>query len=293
MTRVLKNDPGLSRKKSPRYNSEFTLDARVTKMGDIQNLNLTIITVVKDHSSGLARTLKSISQQDFRNWDVIVVVGKSQDLTLSVAREMADADDRIVVVEQVGLGIYSAMNQGLNQARGHFVCFMNAGDQFASPQILTEVSEEIANTNCGVIIGGHRVVGRERTEEFKHSRKQVLELEFAFNRRSGCHQSMFFQTQTLLDSGGFDTKYLLASDFDAVLKVIRNSGAFRVSSIYSTIEPGGAADVGIFRVHREKHHIRSVHFNRISITILSLGWTATAGAKVALSRILKVGKHKS
>jgi hypothetical protein len=146
----------------------------------------------------------------------------------------------------------------------------------------------MTNTNYGVIIGGHQVVQCEGSEEFSYSRKNISQIEFAFNRRSGCHQSMFFQTQTLLNVGGFDTRYLLASDFDAILKVIRNDGALRVPRIYSKIEPGGAADLGIFRVHQEKHKIRIRHFNNIVIIVLSFGWTVAAGTKVMLSRLLKL-----
>lgn len=253
----------------------------------------TIITVVKNHASGLIQTLQSVSQQEFKNWESIIVVGDSQDSTLSVAREMAEAENRIKVLEQVGLGIYSAMNQGLSSSRGRFVCFMNAGDQFADPQILSEAIKEMTDANYGVVIGGHQVLHGEGIEEYSYSRKNISEREFAFNRRSGCHQSMFFRTQTLLDVGGFDTKYLLASDFDAILKVIRNEGALRVPRIYSIIEPGGAADLGIFRVHQEKHQIRIRHFNNIVIRILSFGWTIAAGSKVMLSRLLKFEKKNS
>lgn len=262
-------------------------------MEDIQIPIVTIITVVKNHGSGLIQTLQSVLQQEFKNWESIAVVGDSQDSTLLIAREIAEAENRIKVLEQVGLGIYSAMNQGLSIARGHLVCFMNAGDQFADPQILSEAIKEMASANYGVIIGGHQVVRGEGIEEFSYSRKNISERQFAFNRRSGCHQSMFFRTQTLLNVGGFDTKYLLASDFDAILKVIRNKGALKVPRIYSIIEPGGAADVGIFRVHQEKHQIRKRHFDNIVIRILSFGWTIAAGSKVLLRRLLKLGKKNS
>lgn len=255
-------------------------------MEGIETPIFTVVTVVKNHASGLILTLQSLSQQEFKNWESIVVVGDSQDSTLMVARKMAEAENRINVLEQLGLGIYSAMNQGLSIARGHIVCFMNAGDQFADPQILSEVLKEMENNNYDLIIGGHQVSSSGGIKEFSCSRKDISERKFAFNRRSGCHQSMFFRTQALLNVGGFDTRYLLASDFAAILKVIRNQKALKVPRIYSIIEPGGAADVGIFRVHQEKHQIRKQHFDNIVIRILSFGWTIAAGSKVMLRRLL-------
>jgi len=258
------------------------------KVEDLANPVITIITIVRNNPPGLIQTLQSISQQEYRNWESIIVVGTSEDLTLSFATKIASSDKRIKVLEQVGLGIYSAMNQGISYARGTHVCFMNAGDEFASHGILSKAAKEIANVNYGVIMAGHSVIHADRIQEFKSSRKIISDIEFAFNRRSGCHQSMFFRRQTLLDVGGFDTKYTLASDFDLMLKVLRKDGGLRVSEIYSRISPGGVADVGILIVHQEKHQIRIQHFNKAAVKILSFGWTVAAGLKVQLSRLLKL-----
>ncbi len=258
-----------------------------------RNQVLTVVTIVKNHADGLQKTYDSIFGQTFQNWEMLIVVGESKDSTLQLATSLALRDNRVRVFIQDSSGIYAAMNLGLQSARGQFICFMNAGDRFSTPSVLDGALKEILATPVGLVIGGYSVNREKKNDDFILSRKLISELDFTFNRRSGCHQSMFFRTEVLTKTGGFDLRYSLASDFDSVLKVIRYSGALRVAEVYSLIEPGGVADQGIFRVHQEKHEIRRRFFKKATVTFLSWVWTVAASSKVFLSQYLSFGRIKT
>lgn len=254
---------------------------------------LTIVTIVKDHADGLQATYESILRQTYQELELCIIVAESSDGTLPLAKSMAKSDSRVRVFLQEGVGIYSAMNMGLQVASGQFIWFMNAGDQFSTPQVLDAALKEMLTTASGLLIGGYQVVRGKKDSRYAFSKKRISEINFAFNRRSGCHQSMLFRTEALRSTGGFDLRYQLASDFDSVLKVIRHSGAFRVAEVYSLVEPGGAADRNIFKVHYEKHQIRRAFFKSGPVSILSLIWTAAASSKVLIRQFLWLGRVKS
>jgi putative colanic acid biosynthesis glycosyltransferase len=251
-----------------------------------------MVTIVKNHADGLQKTYDSIFGQTFQNWEMLIVVGESTDSTLQLATSLARRDKRLRVLIQESSGIYAAMNLGLQDARGQFIYFMNAGDRFSTDSVLDGALKEILATPVGLVVGGYSV-DREKKNDFILSRKLISELDFAFNRRSGCHQSMLFRTEVLTKTGGFDLRYSLASDFDSVLKVIRSSGALRVAEVYSLIEPGGVADQGIFKVHQEKHEIRRRFFKKATVTFLSWVWTVAASSKVFLSQYLSFRRIKT
>lgn len=248
---------------------------------------VSIITVVKDHTVGLRDTFSSVSEQDRGDWEMLIVVGTSKDSTLQTAREIAGTDSRVRVVEQTSLGIYGAMNEGIQSANGEFSWFMNAGDKFANAHVLGAAVGEIMRTKIGLVVGGYRIDGGNEKKVYSYPRKEITGFDFAFNRRGGCHQAMIFRTELLEKVGGFNSNYSLASDFDLVLKIIKLTGAMRVPEIYASIEPGGAADQGIFSVHRQKHQIRKVFFGNTAITILSLAWTIAARMKITLRRLFR------
>lgn len=247
---------------------------------------VSIITVVKNHASGLRETFSSVSGQDHSDWEMLIVVGTSNDSTLQTANEIADRNPRIRVIKQSSLGIYGAMNEGIQNAVGEFSWFMNAGDKFADAHILGVAVNEITRAKVGLVIGGYQIDGANEKRVYSYPKKKITEFDFAFNRRGGCHQAMIFRTDLLRRVGGFNSVYSLASDFELVLRIIKFAGAVRVPEIYASIESGGLADQGIFSVHRQKHQIRKEFFGSPLVTFLSFAWTIAARTKIMFRRLL-------
>lgn len=247
---------------------------------------VSIVTIVKDDATGLQKTFDSLVEQDYVDWEMLIVVGKSVDFTAEIARKYANSDPRIKAIEQSGLGIFEAMNQGIENAKGEFIWFMNAGDKFADVHVLRGAVEEILKIRAGVVIGGYRIQGTNDGKTFARSRKVISDFHFAFSRRGGCHQAMIFRVSLVRELGGYNTRYSLNSDFDLVLRVIRRCGALRVPQTFAEIEPGGIADQNIFKVHSEKHRIRKTYFGSANpVILLSWAWTFAARTKIILRRI--------
>ena len=246
---------------------------------------ISVITVVKDDPSGLRTTHESLSGQTFKDWEMLILTAPVPDETIGVATELQSSDPRIHFQEQIGTGIYGAMNEGITSVDREFIWFMNAGDTFANQSVLAHAIEKISKSEVGVLIGGYKILNGTANQTFSYSEGKVSAIDFAFNRRGGCHQAMIFHTQVLKSVGGFNTAYSLASDFDLVLKVIKKAGAHRVSEIYAAIEPGGRADQGIFLVHKEKHLIRRTLLGGPAILAASLLWTGLARTKIISRKI--------
>jgi glycosyltransferase involved in cell wall biosynthesis len=249
---------------------------------------VSVITVVKDDALGLKRTRNSLSVQTFNDWELLVVVAPSSDSTMDIATEFQTIDPRINLLKQTSTGIYQAMNEGIAAAVGDFIWFMNAGDIFTNHETLAHAVEKISKSSTGVLIGGYGILNGNTKQVYSYPAGEISLKDFAFSRRGGCHQAMIFQSSVLRDVGGFETKYLLASDFDLVLRVIKRSGGQRDSRIYASVEPGGRADQGIFLVHKEKHIIRRDLLGGFAVLFASLLWTGLARTKIISRRFWNI-----
>lgn len=248
--------------------------------------SVSIVTVVKDHAVGLSNTYESAASQNFRDWEMLVVVGISSDSTLATALDLESRDSRVHVVEQNGLGIYTAMNEGIEKAHTDLIWFMNAGDKFAGRTVLAIGVQAMLNSTAGLVIGGYEIESDADHQFFSFASKTISTLNFAFTRRGGCHQAMIFRTNILRELGGFTSNFRLANDFELVLKVIDRDGAIRVPDIFARVEPGGVSDKGILLVHKEKNQIRKVFFNNFGVDLLSLLWTFLASSKILIRQSL-------
>ena len=97
-------------------------------MNKITKPLFSVITVVKNDKFGITKTIKSILNQSYKNFEYLVIDGASKDGTLSILSKYKNKIDHIV--SRPDKGIYFAMNRGIKIAKGEIIVFVNSGDLF-------------------------------------------------------------------------------------------------------------------------------------------------------------------
>lgn len=92
---------------------------------------LSIVVPNYNHAPFLATALHSILEQDFTDFEVIVIDDGSTDNSLSVIDQFRARDSRIIFIQHPkNLGIYLSLNEGLGLARGTYIHFLSADDYY-------------------------------------------------------------------------------------------------------------------------------------------------------------------
>jgi glycosyltransferase involved in cell wall biosynthesis len=247
---------------------------------------VSVISVVKCDGHGLLETYKSLEAQSFQDWEFVIVVANSIDNTLEVALDLARANPKVKTYLEDDPGIYQSMNQGVKASKSDLVWFMNAGDAFFSETVLERAVNLMCRIKADVLVGGHSVRHLNFSENYIGKSGYFSLIEFAFNRKSGCHQSMLFNRLAVCDLGLFNLKYRLASDYDLVLRIIRQGNAFKDNAVYSVISPGGVADSNLTQVHLEKLAIRRSQLTFKGSFALSIMWFTAAIFKIRFKELI-------
>ncbi|MDE6399778.1 MAG: glycosyltransferase [Muribaculaceae bacterium] len=165
---------------------------------------ISIITVTRNVEPLLRRTIDNVARQTSRNFEYVVVDGASSDGSVC----LIDGSDCISNwISEPDKGIYDAMNKGARIARGEWVIFMNAGDTFASDDVIERLADEIhRNQNADVIYGDVIRCGKD-AEVLKTASPSCKGHRLAF-----CHQSVICKRELLLDTP-FDISHRYSSDF--------------------------------------------------------------------------------
>ena len=240
---------------------------------------VSVITVVKNDSAGLEKTLLSLVAQSFINWECLIISAPSEDDTQAVANQLVRHDSRIMHCNENFPGIYQSMNQGAGLAKGPFAIFMNAGDVFANPKSIEILYNEILEANCSVVVGGYST----GEKEYSFKPRNFGSNRFSLNRRWGCQQSMIFKLADVKSVGRFSEEYKLASDFELVLKLVKKKPGKRISAVVSIVDPNGISSTQIEKVLNEKQRIRRDFFGRYAPNLfLGKIWTYLVLGKIRL-----------
>ena len=87
---------------------------------------LTCITTTYNDGPALMTSVRSVLAQSFRDFEYIIVDDGSVDDTTALLARLDDP--RICVIRQANDGLSGARNKALDQARGDYICFLDADD---------------------------------------------------------------------------------------------------------------------------------------------------------------------
>ncbi|MEM6726679.1 MAG: glycosyltransferase family 2 protein [Bacteroidota bacterium] len=202
---------------------------------------LSIITVVKNDRAGLMKTVKSIRAQQFTNFEHLIIDGASTDGTAEWIEELSPAPD--YWNSEADQGVYDAMNKGLDQVRGDWIYFLNAGDQLANEQALQKIVK-CMNPNYHLVYWDILRVS-EQGQQALWPQKPLFKYGL-FNNI--CHQALWYNRR-LLGAFRFDTRFKVAADANLLIQLLGNYRPlryFRLPEALAIFFDGGISTKGAF-----------------------------------------------
>jgi IS5 family transposase len=222
-------------------------------------IKVSVIVPVYNVESYVEDCLLSIKNQDFEDFEVIVVNDGSTDASLSVVERVVADDSRFKVISQVNGGLSVARNTGVRNATGEYLTFLDSDDKF-SAGVLSLVAKSCSENYLDMLVYGADVfyeAGVSTIQRFDYERpsnlvnKTVTGREFfkvSINKKkyrpSACmywlkrklaakyefypgitHEDNLYTTQILLDS---DCKRLRLVDDTIYLRRVREGSIMMV-----------------------------------------------------------------
>lgn len=175
-------------------------------------MKISVITVTYNNLPGLRRTLPSVVGQDYSDFEYIVVDGASQDGTVAYLKEHLSGIT--TWVSEPDSGIYEAMNKGVRLSTGDYCIFMNAGDLFVSPRVLSQVHKHL--NDADIILGNEIVVNENDTIRGFTASRHAYTLKHLLTS-STSHQATFIRRGLLLEYP-YDESLRLVSDWKFILE---------------------------------------------------------------------------
>ncbi len=227
---------------------------------------MSIITPTFNSSKKILRTIESINNQNYNNFEHIVIDGGSIDNTIDLVKNFSKYPAQIF--SDRDKGIYDAMNKGLKKVNGEFVAILNSDDFFIDENVLKEVVS-LFELGADIVYGGItycNIYGEKKSSwiptEFK-----------AKNYIKGWHTphpAFFARTSLYKRKGLFDLNYKIAADFDLMLRFMEDKSvnSIRLPRSLVMMQDDGVSSKFINRIHGINEIFKSFKKNNMKVNYL-------------------------
>ncbi len=184
-------------------------------------MKVSVITVCYNSEKTIERTVQSVISQSYPEIEYIIIDGNSSDQTLNILKKYSTFIKYLVSEDD--LGIYDAMNKGLQKASGDIICFLNSDDIYASENVIQNVVYRMQIENLEAFFGG--VVffrGNNPDRIVRTYRYSNFNLNMFASGWMPAHPSTFLCNSLIQKNGLFNCDFKIAGDFDYLLRLFKN-----------------------------------------------------------------------
>ncbi len=113
-----------------------------------------VIVPVYNVAHFLPQCIDSVLNQNFNDFELILVNDGSTDDSLLVCTNYQAKDNRIIVINQENNGASAARNNGISKANGEYLLFVDSDDFIESENLFQKIHHAIQNNGAEVILFG-------------------------------------------------------------------------------------------------------------------------------------------
>jgi glycosyltransferase involved in cell wall biosynthesis len=117
-------------------------------MDGISSCLISVIIPVYNGQLTIEETVKSVLNQTFTDFELIVINDGSTDSTLDILKKFHD--NRIIIYSYPNAGLSASRNRGIKLARGEFISFIDADDLWSSDKLKNQLESLRENPEAAV-----------------------------------------------------------------------------------------------------------------------------------------------
>lgn len=134
---------------------------------------ISVIVPVYNTAEYLERCITSITENTYKNLEILCIDDGSTDNSLEVLTKIAEKDRRVRVIHQENGGISSARNHGLKEAKGEWISFVDS-DDWIHKEMFSIFMDAAGKYDADIVIGKHSIVNHRDIDSDNKVSGQLL-----------------------------------------------------------------------------------------------------------------------
>ena len=225
-------------------------------VGKMDNIRVSVIVPVYNLSEYIGDTLDSIINQDFKNFELIVVDDGSADDSLEIINDkLSKSGLDYSVIHQENMGVSKARNVGIEASKGEYLVFVD-GDDYITPNHLFQLYNGRTDFSLTQLV---KKEGNDLSKPHQYSSSEIscddfikkeLNMEIPFNFCQLMYKSSIIKDNDIR----FDENAIYGEDTEFALKALAFGDSIAITN-----------EVTYYYIQRQDSAIRTSDFKRFEI----------------------------
>lgn len=175
---------------------------------------ISVITINYNNAKGLQKTIDSVINQTYKEFEFIVIDGSSTDNSKQIIEKKTN--NISYWVSENDKGIYDAQNKGILKAKGDYYLFLNSGDVLSDKFILGKIVPFLSS-NKSFYYGNLLLLKENKKEE--HLAPKEIDLDFLLNS-TFWHPCVFIKSELFKQFGLYNTSFDICGDYEFFIRCL-------------------------------------------------------------------------
>jgi glycosyltransferase involved in cell wall biosynthesis len=221
-----------------------------------------IITVTKNSERFIERNIKSVLNQTIKDYEHIIIDGKSNDKTLEIINKYKKKISYFISKKDKNM--WDAINKGLKISKGQIIVILNSDDIFYKNG-LKIVKKKIINENLDCLFAA------VRKKKVYHGH-QLEKLYYKFNVFPSHSIGFFLKKKIYNEIGFYDKNFDYCADYDLIYRLYKKNIKIGITSkkeVVGKFYPGGISEnINYFSYIRYQAKVRIKNKQNIFYVII-------------------------
>ncbi|MFH1308706.1 MAG: glycosyltransferase [Patescibacteria group bacterium] len=193
-------------------------------------VKVSVIIPTYNHAEFLERAIKSVLDQTFQDFEIIVVDDGSTDNTKAVVNKLKNQDYKIKYICQKNSGGPSSpKNRGIKSSKGEYIAFLDSDDEWFPDKLEKQIKLfKQADASCGLVTCNAIIIDKDgnelakyKTPKYKEPLKELLKLDYIFS-----NSSIILSRRVINKVGYYDEKLKTREDWEMWIRILNFGFSF-------------------------------------------------------------------
>lgn len=188
-------------------------------------MKISIITVCYNSETTIKETFESVLKQTYKNYQYIIIDGKSSDKTINIIEEYKPKFEskgiEFKITSEKDKGLFDAMNKGIQQATGDIIGIINSDDIIQDKDAFKKIVERFNKDKCDATYSDLYIMDYETM-----SKPNRIFIAHKKSYKIGWyppHPTLYVKSEIYKKYGNYDTQYKIAADYDFMVRIMKNN----------------------------------------------------------------------